>query len=648
MDELIEQFVIEARELVQQASDDLLSLEADPGNRERLESAFRAVHTLKGSVGLFDLGPMQGVLHHAEDLLSHARAGTIAVDTSLIDPLLAVVEWVDDSIDGIAQTGRLCETQERQAARLLGLVKADMTSRETDERPSSPTAIPDWASSLRQHLSPDDSHGTLVAFRYEPHPECFFNGDDPFATLTRLPDLRHMAISLKQPASSLQIFDPFRCNLIIEGISGGPLQHVEREFRLIPDQVELVVITGIVAQIDQRLAAADRQTTVMRVDPARIDALVEIAGELVTAKNGLIPLADEARGHDNAALARRIGASHQEIERLVASLYSAVTRARLIPLEQTFRRFPRLVRETSMKLAKAVDLIIEGETVEADREIVENLFEPLLHLIRNSLDHGVEADVERRQASKSTRGRILLSARQRGDRIEIEVADDGRGMDPMRIRTAAIDRGVVTEDQAALLSENEALQLVFAPGFSTASTISDLSGRGVGLDVVQRSIQRLGGTVEMNSSAGSGTSFMLKLPTSFSMSQLMVVEVGAERYGIPIADVIETQKLLGSAVQSVRAGQAFILRDRTIPLVHLADLLQVPRTAERLHADLKILIVRAAGDQIGIAVDVIAERAETLTRPLTGLLQGVPGIAGTTLLGDGRVLLVLNLEELIR
>lgn len=649
MDELIEQFAIEARELVQQASDDLLSLEVYPGDRERLESAFRAVHTLKGSVGLFDFGPMQDVLHHAEDLLSHARAGTIAVDTTLIDPLLAVVEWVDGSIDRIAQTGRLSETQKRQAARLMGLVKADMTSLETDEPTSSPpTAIPDWASSLRQLLSSDDKHGTLVAIRYEPHPECFFNGDDPLATLSRLPDLRHLAISLKQPPSLLREFDPFRCNLIIEGISGGSLQQVESEFRLIPDQVKLVVLPGMVAQNDQRPLATDRQTTVMRVDPARIDALVEIVGELVAAKNGLIPLAEEARGHGSAVLARRIGASHQEIERLVASLYSAVTKARLIPLEQTFRRFPRLVRETSMKLAKAVDLIIEGETVEADREIVENLFEPLLHLIRNSLDHGIEAEAERRQAFKSTRGRILLSARQRGDRIEIEIADDGRGMDAMRIKKAAIDRGLVSEDQAASLSENDALQFVFAPGFSTAPTISDLSGRGVGLDVVQRSIQRLGGTLEMNSSAGSGTSFMLKLPISFSMSQLMVIEVGGERYGIPIADVVETHKLPGSAVQFVRAGQAFILRDRTIPLVHLADLLQVPRTAERLQADLKVLIVRAGEGQIGIAVDVIAERAETLTRPLTGLLQGIPGIAGTTLLGDGRVLLVLRLEELIQ
>jgi two-component system chemotaxis sensor kinase CheA len=651
MDELIEQFAIEARELVQQASDDLLSLEKNPGDRERLESAFRAIHTLKGSVGLFDFGPMHAVLHRAEDLLSQARAGNIAVDAALVDPMLAVIEWVDDSIDGISRTGHLSEAQNKQASRLLGLLKSEMTGRETDEQVSAPTAIPDWALPLQLRFSETDR--TSTAIRYEPHPECFFNGDDPLATISRLPNLRHLAFLLKEPTPSPEDYDPFRCHLVIEAVSGGSLAEAEAAFRLIPDQVMLAPLP---ASSIQRTPApsetsperlADRQTTTMRVDSARIDKLIEIAGELITAKNGLVPLAEEARNHGNGSLARRIGSSHQEIERLVASLYSAVTQARMIPLEQTFRRFPRLVRETSAKLGKALDLVIEGETVEADREIVENLFEPLLHLIRNGLDHGIEPEVERLRTSKPARGRILLRARQRGDQIEIEVADDGRGMDPKRIRKTAIDRGLVTEAQASSLPERYILQFVFAAGFSTASSVSDLSGRGVGLDVVQTSIQRLGGTLEMHSTAGSGTSFILKLPISFSMAQLMVVEVGGERYGIPIADVVETHKLPASAVQSVRAGRAFILRNRTMPLLSLAELLQMP-SPNAPSGDLKVLIVRAGEHKIGVTVDAIAERAETLTRPLAGVLQDVAGISGTTLLGDGKVLLVLNLEELVQ
>lgn len=650
MDELIAQFAIEARELVQQASEDLLSLEGNSTGRDRLESAFRAFHTLKGSAALFEFGPMLRVLHRAEDLLSQARAGKIPVDADLIEPLLAVIAWVDDSIDGISQAGRLPEAQERQAARLLGLLSAEPAGFDVDATGHAPASIPDWAASLQQRVAPSGSDETVVAIRYEPHPECFFNGDDPLATIARLPAIRHLSLSLREPTHPPGTYDPFRSNLLIEAVSAGSLADVDAVFRLIPDQVKLVPISGAAGGAMQATAsdnASVRPGSTLRVDSARIDRLIEIAGELVIAKNGLAPLADDARNHGNGPLARQIAASHADIERLVASLYSAVTRARMIPLEHTFRRFPRLVRETSSKVGKTVDLVIEGETVEADREIVENLFEPLLHLIRNGLDHGIETEADRLRQSKPARGRVVLRAFQRGDQIEIEVSDDGRGMDPQRVKTTAIARGLLTEGQATTLSQWEILQFAFTPGFSTAASVTDLSGRGVGLDVVQRSIQSLGGTLDLQSAVGSGTTFKLRLPVSFSMAQLMVVKVGDERYGIPISDIVETQKLPRRAIQKVKSGCAFVLRNRTIPLLHLSDLLSLP-SSEAPSDDLKVLIVRSGADLIGVAVDAIAERAETLTRPLTGLLKGVPGIAGTTLLGDGMVLLVLNLEELIQ
>lgn len=653
MDELIEQFALEARELVQQASDDLLALEQTPGNRERFESVFRAVHTLKGSVGLFDFGPMQGVLHRAEDLLSQARGGAIVVDPALVDTLLAVIEWVDGSIEGIMETGRLLETQEAQAPRLLRQLTRETVERESAGEVSEINAVPDWAILLRRHLPSGHGDGTLVAIRYEPHPECFFNGDDPLAMVARLPDLLHLEISLKEPSPSARDYDPFRCNMVIEAVCSGPPDEIQALFRLIPDQVILVPLQKEIEQATSSESGVvsgrggERQTTTMRVDSARIDTLIEIAGELITAKNGLAPLAEEAGKSGNRALARRIGSSHQEIERLVASLYSAVTRARMVPLEQTFRRFPRLVRETAAKLDKAVDLIIDGETVEADREIVENLFEPLLHLVRNSLDHGVEPAEERLLASKPARGRLLLRAQKRGDQIEIELKDDGRGMQTEHIRQKAIDSGLIPAIEASALSERDVFQLVFASGFSTASSVSELSGRGVGLDVVRRSVERLGGTLGMQSTPGTGTSFVLKLPISLSMTQLMVVEVGNERCGIPISDVVETHKLAASAVQSVRGNHAFILRDRTVPLLYLSDLLQLAKKRPSSE-DLKVLIVRMGDELIGVAVDAIAARAETLTRPLSGLLQGVAGVSGTTLLGDGKILLVLDIEELIQ
>lgn len=649
MDDLIAQFALEARELVQQATDDLLALEANPSSQERLESAFRVFHTLKGSTALFDFGPMLGVLHHVEDLLSQARGGRIAVDRTLIDPLLAVVEWVDDSIDGIVQSGRLPDAQERQATRLLAMLKSEIADVDEIPEEAAKQPMPSWAVSLGQHSEASDATGIVIAIRYQPHPECFFNGDDPLAKIASLPGLLHLAIAFKEVAPSRQDYDPFRCNLVIEALSVCSMEDAKATFKLIPDQVTLIQLprannSSMLAKTED---VGERHATTMRVDTTRIDKLVEIASELIIAKNSLVPLAEDARNLGNGALARRIASSHKEIERLVGSLYSAVTRARMIPLEQTFRRFPRLVRETSSRLGKAVDLVMEGETLEADREIVEGLFEPLLHLVRNSLDHGIEPEAERMQNAKAVRGRVLLRARQSGDQIEIEVADNGRGMNPEHLLQTAVNRGLVSASSALALSESEILKFVFEAGFSTASSVSDLSGRGVGLDVVQRSVQKLGGMLDLKSALGSGTSFILRLPISFSMKQLMVVGVDGERYGIPIGDVIETHKIPATTVQAIRAGHAFVLRDKTIPLLHLAELLQLS-SLDSPPGDLKILIVQAGTDRIGIAVDEIAERAETLTRPLGGLLQSVPGIAGTTLLGDGRVLLVLNLEELVQ
>ncbi len=651
MDELREQFSVEAKELVQQASEDLLALEADPSDRKRLEGAFRAIHTLKGSVALFDLAPMQAVLHEAENLLSVERDAGTGIDRVMIDLLLAVVSWVDDCIDDIVRTGHLSTAQATEANRVLVLLKGEKTGPESEQGASEvSSAVPQWALALRQRMPEVDLSVPFVAIRYVPHPECFFNGDDPIATMTRLPNLRHLSFFLREPPGSSQDYDPFRCNLIIEAIAGGSLGDVEAPFRLIPDQVQLHAFAGSApasGPIDaSRERQSDRQPTTMRVDPARIDRLIEIAGELVMAKNALAPLSNAARSGGNDVLAREIAASHHEIDRLVASLYGAVTQARMIPLDQTFRRFPRLVRETSTRLGKTVDLVIEGGGVEADREIVENLFEPLLHLVRNGLDHGIELAADRLQSAKPARGQLRLEARRKGDQVEIGIIDDGRGIDPGLVRATALRRALVSAQQAESLSDREMLQFIFAPGFSTASSVSDLSGRGVGLDAVRQSVEDLGGTIELQSVAGSGTTFVLRLPMSLSMAQLMVVSVGHERYGIPIEDVLETHRLSPDRIQSVRAGHAFVLRDRTMPLLFLSDLLQIPVTPVT-SGNLKVLIVRMGQDDVGLAVDAIAERVATLTRPLSGILEGLAGISGTTLLGDGTILLVLDLEELL-
>jgi two-component system chemotaxis sensor kinase CheA len=530
--------------------------------------------------------------------------------------------------------------------------------------PRAPSLAPEWAMDLLAvaGLKPPAPDG-MVALRYTPHAECFFSGDDPLQLVARVPGLKHLRMAPREPWPAPSDYDPFRCNLVIEALFAAPFAEVEALFRLIPDQVRLAAISAPErSEMDalgipvERPRETDRQRQTMRVETDRIDALVEIAGEFITAKNSLLPLAASAATvTGDERLSRRILDSYREIERLSSALYAAVTRARMIPLDQTFRRFPRLVRETSARLGKLVDLVIDGATIEADREIVEELFEPLLHLIRNALDHGIEAEAERAAALKPARGVVSLSAEKRGEQVVVRISDDGRGLDPARLRSAAVAKGLITPDAAAALDDQAALQLIFLPGFSTARAVSDVSGRGVGLDAVQASIARIGGRVDVRNRSTTGATFELWLPVSFTMSHLMIVRVGEERYGIPVEKVVEALRVSRQDIHPVRAGHAFVLRGRTIPLLSLPDLLELPLEAgtdadagtRPIVREPHVLVVDISGERIGLVVDAIAERTETPMRPIARLLRGLPGIAGTTLLGDGQVLLVLNLEELI-
>jgi len=330
----------------------------------------------------------------------------------------------------------------------------------------------------------------------------------------------------------------------------------------------------------------------------------------------------------------------------VTRLHENVTRLRLTPLGPLFRRFPLLVRQIATELAKDVELRISGESVEVDKSIVDGLFEPLLHLVRNAVDHGIESAEERRAAGKPPRAQLGLSAHPTGDTVVIELTDDGRGLDIPHIRRAAIERGVADEARIGELSDDQVAELIFAAGFSTASQVTGISGRGVGLDAVRAGIATLGGEAHVHSSPGAGARFMLRLPLRVRLARLMLVHAAGEAYGVPLESVVETARLPASVVTPVREGRALVWRDLAVPLLELADLLQLQRPPVPT-TDLKLIFVRAGEDLTAVVVDQFGERIEAPLRPMTGLLARVPGVSGTTLLGDGRVLMVLDLPELI-
>ena len=385
----------------------------------------------------------------------------------------------------------------------------------------------------------------------------------------------------------------------------------------------------------------------LRVDELKIDALVDMAGELLVVKNGFAHLARSAdferSGHD---LARAIKEQNEALERVASALHGAILQLRMVPLAQAFRSFPRLVRDLSQQLGKEVTLVTRGETTEAEKTIVDILFEPLMHLVRNAVDHGIEAPGDRRAAGKPQAATLALQAARRADRLLVEVVDDGRGIDPAAIRRKAGEKGLLPDELAAL-SDEQVIDLIFAAGFSTASEVSDVSGRGVGMDVVRATVERIGGRVSVTSKVDAGTTVSLDLPMNIALMRIMVVESGGQVFGIPMDAVTETVRLPPDRIRRFKNNDGFVLHDRVVPVCSLAELLNLPVRAVSEGQVRLVVVAEVGGRTTALEVDSIRDRLEVVLKPMLGLLANARGYAGTTLLGDGAVLLVLDLKEIL-
>ncbi|MFE1600478.1 chemotaxis protein CheA [Methylobacterium sp. ID0610] len=393
---------------------------------------------------------------------------------------------------------------------------------------------------------------------------------------------------------------------------------------------------------------AKAPTRMLRVEQGKVDALMNLVAELTVAKNGLAYLAGRVEQVSGSRqLGREIKEQYAVIDRLAQSLQVGVMAIRMMPVSQVFQRFPRLVRDISRKLGKEVELVIQGEDTEADKNVLESLADPLIHMVRNSLDHGIETPAERRAAGKPPEGRLRLSARQENDTVIIEVADDGKGIDPEAVRAKAVRAGLISAEQAAQMSPQEAVELVFAAGFSTREQVSDLSGRGVGMDVVRTAVRKAGGDVQLSSRLGGGTCVTVQLPLTMAVTRIVTIEVCGQQFGVAMDAVAETVKVPRAGLHRIKQRETFVLRDAVIPVLRLADRLGLPPHPGEPPAEEAVMVVRIGRDRIGIVVDGFRERMEVIVRPLDGLLADLTGFSGTALLGDGRVLLVLNLPDLL-
>lgn len=727
MNEFIEQFLLESRELVDLATASLLKLEKFPADGEQLDAAFRAFHTLKGGAGIMEFAPMERAVHAAEGLLTKARSGEQLLTPAIIGDCLACLDQVVQWLDATEVAGDFPPGADAQAAAVIARI--DGAGRSSSNLDSTPSA---WHERILSR-NPEIRTKAATAFRYTPDADCFFRGLDPLARIEALPGL--LAIEI-EPASSwpaLDQLDPFECNLVIvalasvsekqviahltgesakletKALSASPEEAgpervpasarklIEAQLALL-DGVEERAFVGVVSSagrvvthvlryagqtddsvseaveqslrdgnaeslrrsISKILSASDMTSPqavastgahdfgsrTLRVDAGRVDALVRLTGEITVVKNAIGHVAKLAE-KECGTVAGELKNWHGTLEHLVSDLQRSVLAMRVLPLRSVFQRLPRLVRDMSASLGKPVRLLIGGEDTEADKAIVEMLFEPLLHVIRNALDHGIEPPEVRGSRNKPPTATLEIHASRQGEHVLIEVSDDGGGVNVARVREVALQRGVASAEALAALSDRDVIDLIFAAGFSTAAAVTELSGRGVGMDAVRSAVERVGGRVTLASEAGQGTVVQFLLPYSIMMTTVMTVEVGGQVFGLPLDAIVETVRVPAKAVAGVGAGQAFVLRERTIPLIELAGALGRAST-EAADSDAIIVVAAVAGGHAGIRVDRLGTRMEVMLKPLDGLLAGTVGIAGTTLLGDGRVLLVLDLGGILR
>ena len=579
---LLQEFLIESEELLEGMNQDLVALEQAPDDTELLNRIFRALHTIKGTSGFLNFDPVVRLSHRAEDVLNTLRRSEVEFSQRIMDALLAARDQLSIMLQDIREGGLKDYALDGLIAELEAVQK-------------------------------------------------------PAPAPSRLGDI-----------------------LVAEGvIAPGALQDVLQqqaqsgEIRKIG---ELLVEKGLASQTDvsNALARQKRQADsviaaqTMRVDVRKLDELINLVGELVLERNRLFQLSRElSMGRlEMQDLTEAFSQSTARLSFITEELQAAGLRARMVPIDTVFRKFPRLVRDVAHNLKKEVDLLVSGEDTELDKTMVEMIGDPLVHLVRNSLDHGLELPDVRESGGKPRKGTIRLEARQEGDQIIISVADDGAGIDPARIAKKAMEKGLVTADRLRTMTTREILDFVFLPGFSTAEKISDLSGRGVGMDVVRSNLTKLNGTIELESKLGAGTTVFLRLPLTLAILPVLLVEVGNEIYALPLRSVVETARIRATELHRFEGSELLHLRGETVPLLRLRQIFKVQYRADEKGSD-KVVILGIGEKRIALLVDNLIGQESTVIKPLGSYLHHCSGIAGATISGDGRVRLVLDPADLL-
>ena len=574
--EIAADFLIEAQEILDRLGEQLVTLEQDPSDSEQLNAVFRGFHTLKGGAGFLGIQPMVNLCHAAEETLGLVRAGQATLEPQHFDAAQQSLDWLQQMLDAIGAG------EDPPHAPQILIDQFDVQGHAVPApKPTNPPAAGAAVASGGDLISDDEFEALLDQLHGDGVPTTV-------AAPSPAPPPRPQPAPKPAPA-------------------GKPVAK----------------------------AGGETEQTI-RVDTKRLDAIVNLVGELVLSRNRLKTLRARIRDEE---LDRAVSG----LDIATARLQTAVMRTRMQPVGKVFSRFPKVARDVARQLQKEVDLELVGADTELDRNLVEALADPLVHLVRNAIDHGIEVPSLREACSKPRQGHVRLSAQQEGDFVTIEIRDDGAGIDPERLRVKALEKGLIDPEAAARLSHDECLQLVFLPGFSTKAEVTDISGRGVGMDVVQSRIRELSGQITIHSDVGRGSRFVIRVPLTLAILPTLLVQAGDPVYALPLARVME---VLHAPSESLRwfDGQAVLDRQsHTLPLVDLRQWLRV----DPVMAPLLTIVVLQMGEQrFGLIVDQVRGREEVVIKPLPRAVRGLPGYAGATLIGDGRLALILDVDGL--
>lgn len=633
MQEIMEDFLIEAFEMVDQLDQDLVELESNPEDLELLNRIFRVAHTIKGSSSFLNFDILTSLTHNMEDVLNKARRDELKITPDVMDVVLLSIDLMKALLQAIRDSGTDANS---------GIDISDaVTKLQAISQGSSPVAEasePSAKPAKPQETTPQSDPSNPLAD--EPDKDyAHMSSDEVEAEIERLLQKRQEADKQMraQKRASGQASDVQAPKAPAE----APAPTATTPAKPSP-KTEGKPAAG---KDEGKVATSVEQT--VRVDVRRLDNLMNLIGELVLGKNRLIKIyGDVEERYDGEKFLEELNQVVSSISSVTTDLQLAVMKTRMQPVGKVFNKFPRMVRDLSRELKKSIDLVITGEETELDKSIVEEIGDPLIHIIRNSCDHGVESPEDRKALGKPEIGRVDLKAYNEGNHIVIEITDDGKGLDAEMLKLKAIEKGLISEKEADSMTDKEAFGIIFKPGFSTAKTISNVSGRGVGMDVVKTNVEKLNGIIEIDSEKGVGTTFKLKIPLTLAIIQALLVGAQEEYYAIPLSSVIETVRIGQDEIYSVDGKSVLRLRDEVLSLVRLADIFGVDSVLETA-SEVYVVIIALAEQKIGVIVDYLIGQEEVVIKSLGYYLKSTRGIAGATVRGDGKITLIVDVAAMM-